>query len=159
MMRFAELAAPWFDPAEIIELHHDGKIDAPSGTAMATAERMAGASPTGPPTPRRGTARARPRRHRPGPASPSTPCGSAAWSPTRRCCSAPRARPCRIRHDSYDRASFMPGVLLAVKQVSESTRGHRRPGPAAASSFAIARPEASDGDAVEAKKRVTGLVP
>ena len=43
MMRFAELAAPWFDGAEIIELHHDGKLDAPSGTALRTAERMAAA--------------------------------------------------------------------------------------------------------------------
>ena len=44
MMRFAEMAAPWFDTAEIIELHHDRKLDAPSGTAMATARRMAAAS-------------------------------------------------------------------------------------------------------------------
>ena len=44
MMRFAELAAPWFETAEIIELHHDAKIDAPSGTAMRTAERMAASS-------------------------------------------------------------------------------------------------------------------
>gem|GEM_PF-83607 len=44
MMRFAELAAPYFDSAEIIELHHEGKIDAPSGTAVATAQRMAAAS-------------------------------------------------------------------------------------------------------------------
>ena len=44
MMRFAELAAPLFDSAEVIELHHDAKVDAPSGTAMMTAERMAAAS-------------------------------------------------------------------------------------------------------------------
>jgi 4-hydroxy-tetrahydrodipicolinate reductase len=44
MMRFAEQAAPWFETAEIIELHHDKKIDAPSGTAMKTAQRMAAAS-------------------------------------------------------------------------------------------------------------------
>ena len=44
MMRFAELAAPYFDTVEIIELHHDEKVDAPSGTAIATAERMAAAS-------------------------------------------------------------------------------------------------------------------
>jgi 4-hydroxy-tetrahydrodipicolinate reductase len=44
MMRFAELAAPWFDTAEVIELHHDRKVDAPSGTAMLTVERMAAAS-------------------------------------------------------------------------------------------------------------------
>ena len=41
MMRFAELAAPFFDTAEIVELHHDRKVDAPSGTAVKTAERMA----------------------------------------------------------------------------------------------------------------------
>ena len=41
MMRFAELAAPWFDQAEIVELHHDAKLDAPSGTSVRTAERMA----------------------------------------------------------------------------------------------------------------------
>ncbi len=44
MMRFAEQAAPYFDTAEIIELHHDRKVDAPSGTAVATARRMAAAS-------------------------------------------------------------------------------------------------------------------
>ena len=44
MIRFAEMAAPFFDTAEVIELHHDGKIDAPSGTAIGTAERMARAS-------------------------------------------------------------------------------------------------------------------
>ncbi|HEX9970338.1 MAG TPA: 4-hydroxy-tetrahydrodipicolinate reductase, partial [Acidimicrobiales bacterium] len=44
MMRFAELAAPWFETAEVIELHHDDKLDAPSGTAMHTVERMAAAS-------------------------------------------------------------------------------------------------------------------
>ena len=44
MMHFAELAAPYFDSAEIIELHHDAKIDAPSGTAMLTVQRMAAAS-------------------------------------------------------------------------------------------------------------------
>ena len=44
MMRFAEMAAPYFESAEIIELHHDQKVDAPSGTAMLTAERLAAAS-------------------------------------------------------------------------------------------------------------------
>ena len=44
MMRFAEMAAPCFETAEIIELHHDHKIDAPSGTAVHTAQRMAAAS-------------------------------------------------------------------------------------------------------------------
>ena len=44
MMRFAEMAAPYFDSAEVIELHHENKVDAPSGTAMLTVERMAAAS-------------------------------------------------------------------------------------------------------------------
>ena len=40
MMRFAELAAPFMDGVEIMELHHDGKLDAPSGTALTTAARL-----------------------------------------------------------------------------------------------------------------------
>ncbi|HAF68356.1 MAG TPA: 4-hydroxy-tetrahydrodipicolinate reductase [Acidimicrobiaceae bacterium] len=44
LMRFAEMAAPFFPSAEIIELHHDKKVDAPSGTAMETLRRMAEAS-------------------------------------------------------------------------------------------------------------------
>ena len=40
MMRFAELAAPFFESVEIVELHHDGKVDAPSGTAILTAQRI-----------------------------------------------------------------------------------------------------------------------
>ena len=44
MMRFAEMAAPYFESVEIIELHHDQKIDAPSGTAVRTAQRIAAAS-------------------------------------------------------------------------------------------------------------------
>lgn len=45
MMRFAELAAPWFETSEIVELHHDGKLDAPSGTALLTAARISAARP------------------------------------------------------------------------------------------------------------------
>jgi 4-hydroxy-tetrahydrodipicolinate reductase len=44
MMKFAEQAAPYFDTAEIIELHHNAKADAPSGTAVVTAQRMAASS-------------------------------------------------------------------------------------------------------------------
>ena len=67
MMRFAELAAPFFETAEIIELHHDAKIDAPSGTAMATAERMAAASAEWAPDPTdQGGRRGRPGRRGPG---------------------------------------------------------------------------------------------
>ena len=89
MMRFAELAAPWFETAEVIELHHDHKVDAPSGTAMLTVERMAappadwGDDPTS-----KEVAGRRPGAS--GPAGvPSTRCACGAWSPTRRCSWAP----------------------------------------------------------------------
>ena len=99
MMRFAELAAPWFDGAEIIELHHDGKLDAPSGTALRTAERMAAARSA--PRNRRLPARphgdrrcvdGRPGRGRARPVSASTRSGCPAWWPTRRSSSGPWAR-------------------------------------------------------------------
>ena len=90
MMRFAEMAAPYFGGAEIVELHHDGKLDAPSGTAMRTAERMATAAAGG----RIGRVPARRDRHPrarrgPGWAGPGPdphPLGPAwpGWWPTRR---------------------------------------------------------------------------
>ena len=119
MMRFAELAAPYFETAEVIELHHDQKVDAPSGTAMLTAKRMAEASsdwiedPTeklivegargaaGP-----GGIRVHSLRLRGLVAHQEVVLGTTGQSLT-------------IRHDSYDRTSFMPGVLLAVRGVRE----------------------------------------
>src|SRR5918995_3419969 len=73
MMRFAEIAAPFFDTAEIIELHHDGKADAPSGTAMATVARMAAASPDWAPDPTRDEAVAGARGGTRGAAAPRPP--------------------------------------------------------------------------------------
>jgi 4-hydroxy-tetrahydrodipicolinate reductase len=119
MMRFAEMAAPYFETAEIIELHHDQKIDAPSGTAMLTARRMADASPTWGDDPTstlvvegaRGGAgpggiRVHSVRMRGLVAHQEVLMGTTGQSLT-------------IRHDSYDRTSFMPGVLLAVRAVRE----------------------------------------
>jgi 4-hydroxy-tetrahydrodipicolinate reductase len=119
MMRFAELAAPWFETAEVIELHHDDKLDAPSGTAMHTVERMAaassewGADPTRTevvPGARGGVAAAGIHVHsvrlRGLVAHQEVLLGTTGQSLT-------------IRHDSYDRTSFMPGVLLAVKSVAD----------------------------------------
>jgi 4-hydroxy-tetrahydrodipicolinate reductase len=119
MVRFAELAAPYFETAEIIELHHDQKVDAPSGTAMHTAERMAASSsqwaddPTTSemlPGARGGAAAAGIRVHsvrlRGLVAHQEVILGTTGQSLS-------------IRHDSYDRSSFMPGVLLAVKAVSD----------------------------------------
>jgi 4-hydroxy-tetrahydrodipicolinate reductase len=96
MMRFAAEASHHMAKAEIIELHHDGKLDAPSGTAARTAALMAGDVPI----------------HSvrlPGlVAHQEVILGDVGQSLT-------------IRQDSYARESFMPGVLLAVRRVGELT--------------------------------------
>jgi 4-hydroxy-tetrahydrodipicolinate reductase len=119
MMRFAELAAPWFDTAEIVELHHDAKADAPSGTAMATASRMAAASGDWAPDQTRtilvegarggvgpGGIRMHSVRMRGMVAHQEVILGAQGQTLT-------------LRHDSYDRSSFMPGVVLACTKVAE----------------------------------------
>jgi 4-hydroxy-tetrahydrodipicolinate reductase len=94
MMRFAAEASKVMAKAEIIELHHDGKLDAPSGTAKRTAELMDGDVPI----------------HSvrlPGlVAHQEVILGDVGQTLT-------------IRHDSTDRTSFVPGVLLAVRRVPD----------------------------------------
>jgi 4-hydroxy-tetrahydrodipicolinate reductase len=98
MMRFATEAARHMAKAEIVELHHDRKLDAPSGTAARTAELMAGAS-GGEPPPIHSV-------RLPGlVASQEVILGDLAQTLT-------------IRHDTIGRESFMPGVLLAVREVA-----------------------------------------
>lgn len=119
MMRFAELAAPYFETAEIIELHHDEKADAPSGTSMLTAERMAAAGKAWGEDPTTKTVvpgargalvndaiRVHSVRLRGLVAHQEVILGTTGQSLT-------------IRHDSYDRTSFMPGVVLAVRAVPQ----------------------------------------
>ena len=119
LMRMAELAAPWFDTVEIIEMHHDGKVDAPSGTAMLTAERMAARSAdwAADPTTRHVVEGAR---------GGNGPGGIRMHSVRLRGLVAHQevllgttGQTLSIRHDSHDRNSFMPGVLLAVKAVAD----------------------------------------
>jgi 4-hydroxy-tetrahydrodipicolinate reductase len=119
MMRFAELAAPYFDSAEIIELHHDEKIDAPSGTAMSTAERMAAASGEWSPDPTTKTVL-------PGARGGAGAGGIAIHSVRLRGLVAHQevvlgttGQSLTIRQDSYDRTSYMPGVLLAIKAIGD----------------------------------------
>jgi len=119
MIRFAELAAPYFETAEIIELHHDGKVDAPSGTAVHTLERMAAASPEWGADPTTKTVV-------PGARGGEGPAGIRVHSVRLRGIVAHQevllgttGQTLSIRHDSYDRTSFMPGVLLAVKAVAD----------------------------------------
>jgi 4-hydroxy-tetrahydrodipicolinate reductase len=117
MMRFAELAAPYFDSAEIIELHHDHKVDAPSGTALLTAQRMAEASDRWSTDPTRAEVLE-------GARGGAGPAGIRVHSVRLRGLVAHQevllgghGETLTIRHDSLDRASFMPGVLLAARQI------------------------------------------
>jgi 4-hydroxy-tetrahydrodipicolinate reductase len=118
MMRFAEMAAPWFATAEIIELHHDAKVDAPSGTALTTAARMAAASEhwAADPTTVEDPAGAR---------GGTGPGGIHIHSVRLRGLVAHQevlfgddGQTLTIRHDSTDRVSFMPGVLAALRAVA-----------------------------------------
>jgi 4-hydroxy-tetrahydrodipicolinate reductase len=116
--RFAREAAAWFDAAEVIELHHDQKVDAPSGTALSTARAIA--------TARDGAWAA--------------PGGDAAYPGARGAdVDGVRVHSVRLpgllaheevvfggpgqtlslRHDSTDRASFLPGILLAIRAVGD----------------------------------------
>jgi 4-hydroxy-tetrahydrodipicolinate reductase len=102
MMKFAVEAAGHMPECEIVELHHDGKLDAPSGTAKRTAELIAEAG---------GNVHEPIHSVRlPGlVAHQEVLFGGAGQTLT-------------IRHDSVDRESFMPGVLLAVRKVGSLER-------------------------------------
>ena len=119
MMRFAELAAPYFETAEIIELHHDKKIDAPSGTAMLTAQRIAGASKDwgDDPTSTVIADGARGGRVAGIPIHSVRLRGLVAHQEV---LLGTTGQSLAIRHDSYDRSSFMPGVLLAIRKVGDT---------------------------------------
>jgi 4-hydroxy-tetrahydrodipicolinate reductase len=125
MMRFAAEAARWFESVEVVELHHPDKADAPSGTARRTAELVAaarrdaglgpvpdatGSDPDGTATNARGAVldgvHVHSVRSRGLVAHQEVLLGGPGETLT-------------IRHDSTDRASFMPGVLLAVRQVAD----------------------------------------
>lgn len=117
MMKFAQIAAPYFESTEIIEVHHPDKIDAPSGTAIRSAQLIAQA------------------RDRAGlgavpDATTSDPAGARGGKVAGIPVHAIRARgyvasqevlfgglgeTLAIRHDSNDRVSFMPGVIAALK--------------------------------------------
>jgi 4-hydroxy-tetrahydrodipicolinate reductase len=118
MMQFAAQAARFFESVEIVELHHPRKADAPSGTARRTAELVAAA--------RKGMAAM--------PDATTTSLDGARGSDIggvrvhavrldglvahQEVLLGGHGETLTIRHDSYDRASFMPGVLLGVRQVA-----------------------------------------
>lgn len=121
LMRFAELAAPWFDTVEVLEFHHNAKVDAPSGTAVATAERIAAARGDVPWA-------ADPTRHEvlPGARGGAGPSGvrvhgvrMVGMNAHQEVLFGTAGQTLTLRQDSYDRSSFMPGVLLACRRVGE----------------------------------------
>jgi 4-hydroxy-tetrahydrodipicolinate reductase len=119
MMRFAEMAAPYFETAEVIELHHDQKVDAPSGTAVLTAQRMAKASDDWAPDPTQKELIEGARGAKTGPIAVHSVRlrGLVAHQEV---LLGTMGQSLSIRHDSYDRSSFMSGVLLAVKKVTDT---------------------------------------
>jgi 4-hydroxy-tetrahydrodipicolinate reductase len=119
MMRFAEMAAPFFESAEVIEMHHAGKVDAPSGTASRTASMISAA---------RAAAGSRPM-----PDATVTAADGARGTEVggvhvhsvrlaglvahQEVMLGGHGEILTVRHDSLDRASFMPGVLAAVRGI------------------------------------------
>jgi len=117
MMRFAAEAARYLPHVEIIELHHDGKADAPSGTAIKTAE-MIGASRPQAPLPKVQSKELSPgalgAKTYPVPIHSVRLPGHVAHQEV---ILGGQGESLRIRHDSISRESFMPGVLLSIKKV------------------------------------------
>lgn len=120
MMHFARIAVRFFPEVEIIELHHDGKLDAPSGTAVTTARLLSELRP-------------KPGEEKAKNFKELYPCSRGADINGIRVHSVRlpglvahqeiifggAGQTLTIRHDSLDRSSFMPGVLLAIRKVSE----------------------------------------
>lgn len=119
MMHLAKIAARYFDYAEIIELHHEQKIDAPSGTALLTARLMSEAR--GKSFERTGGEAAR--------GSRGDQIGGISLHSVRlpglvahqEVLLGGLGQTLSIRHDSISRESFMPGVVLAVREVTKHT--------------------------------------
>ena len=118
-MRFAAQAARFFESVEVIELHHPHKADAPSGTAVRTAELVAEARKDLPPNPD-ATVTALPGAR--GAVVAGIPVHSVRLSGLvahQEVLLGTQGETLTIRHDSLDRTSFVPGVLLAVRRVRE----------------------------------------
>lgn len=117
MMHLARIVAPYLPDVEIVELHHAGKADAPSGTALMTADLIADARKETPEVVlgeklggARGADRSSIRVHAlrlPGLVAHQEVIFGAA------------GQTLSIRHDTVDRTAFMPGVLLAIREVAE----------------------------------------
>ena len=119
LMRFAEIASPWFDTAEIVEYHHDEKVDAPSGTALMTARLM------------REMRTSNFRHNEPALTHIDGTRGGVEGGVGIHSVRLPglvahqevifggQGQTLTLRHDSTGRDSFVPGVLLAIREVIE----------------------------------------
>ena len=118
-MKFAAMAAPYFESAEVIEMHHPGKVDAPSGTAVATARGIAkaraeaglGQMPDATQTDELGSRGGRVE------GIPVHAVRLRGLTASEEILLGNEGEQLVIRTDSFDRVSFMPGVLLAVRRV------------------------------------------
>lgn len=121
MMEFARIAAKYFPDAEVIEYHHNGKADAPSGTAMSTARIIAGARDNqskapGKETEIEGAEGAR------GALIDGVPVHSVrseGFVANQQVIFGSVGQTLSIHHVSHDRASYMPGVLLAIREIGK----------------------------------------
>ena len=124
MMQFAARAARFFESAEVVELHHAGKVDAPSGTALRTAQMIAEARQKAGlgPVPDATTSAVDGARGADVSGIRVHSIRSRGLVAHQEVLFGGTGETLTIRHDSYDRESFMPGVLLAIREVM------RRPG-------------------------------
>lgn len=121
MMQFAKAAAPFFPEAEVIEFHHCNKKDAPSGTAVRTAQIIGEArgfesAAPGSETEIEGAEGAR------GALVDGVPVHavrSMGYVASQEVVFGSMGQTLTIRHDSWDRTSYMPGVLLGIRSVGE----------------------------------------
>jgi 4-hydroxy-tetrahydrodipicolinate reductase len=120
MMKFAEQAAKWFESVEVIELHHPAKVDAPSGTAVRTAELIsqarAAAALRAAVDATTGDLAARGGRVGDVPIHSLRIAGLVAHQEV---IFGNPGETLTIRHDALDRSSFMPGVALAIRAIAK----------------------------------------
>jgi len=118
-MHFAQQAARFFESVEVIELHHPQKADAPSGTAARTARLIAEARKDLPPNPDATSTGLEGARGADVGGIPVHSIRLAGLVAHQEVLFGTQGETLTIRHDSLDRTSFVPGVLLAVRKVQE----------------------------------------
>ena len=124
-MHFAQQAARFFESVEVIELHHPHKADAPSGTAARTARLIAEARKDLPPNPDATSTGLDGARGADVDGIPVHSVRLAGLVAHQEVLFGTQGETLTIRHDSLDRTSFVPGVLLAVRKVARTSRPHR----------------------------------